>query len=169
MSYRAPEVSRALAAALKALNAADTDYGKLLAIRDGMEALDRIGDDGSGAIDALSEAGIARGLDPDDVQNALAEGIHLSHEDRARQNNTHKSNGNGIHQTSDIPLREKLGRSERSERLNGKERSWRDAAVTAATLRTKTFEPIKFILPGLITEGVNLLVSRPKLGGVIPK
>jgi hypothetical protein len=42
--------------------------------------------------------------------------------------------------------------------------SWRDTAVTAATLRTKTFQPIKFILPGLITEGVNLLVSRPKLG-----
>jgi hypothetical protein len=42
--------------------------------------------------------------------------------------------------------------------------SWRDTAVTAIALRTKTFEPIKFILPGLITEGVNLLVSPPKLG-----
>jgi RecA-family ATPase len=39
-----------------------------------------------------------------------------------------------------------------------------DTAVTAAVLRTKTFQPIKEIVKGVIVEGVNLLVSRPKFG-----
>jgi RecA-family ATPase len=42
--------------------------------------------------------------------------------------------------------------------------SWRDTAVTAAVLRTKIFQLIKFIVSKLIPEGVTLLVSRPKLG-----
>lgn len=59
------------------------------------------------------------------------------------------------------------GASDRPDDKAGKpapKQSWRDTAVTAAVLRTKTFQPIKYILPGLITEGVNLLVLRPKLG-----
>ena len=42
--------------------------------------------------------------------------------------------------------------------------AWRDGIVTASALRTKTFAPVKFVVPGLIPEGVTLLVSKPKQG-----
>jgi hypothetical protein len=35
---------------------------------------------------------------------------------------------------------------------------------TAAALRTKVFEPIKYIVPGYIAEGCTILAGRPKLG-----
>jgi AAA domain-containing protein len=35
---------------------------------------------------------------------------------------------------------------------------------TAATLRTMTFAPLKYIVPGLIVEGLVLLAGRPKVG-----
>ena len=35
---------------------------------------------------------------------------------------------------------------------------------SAAELQTMTFQPLKFLLPGLVPEGASLLVSRPKLG-----
>jgi hypothetical protein len=35
---------------------------------------------------------------------------------------------------------------------------------TAASLRNKVFEPIKFIVPGFIVEGCTILAGRPKLG-----
>jgi hypothetical protein len=41
---------------------------------------------------------------------------------------------------------------------------WRGSAITANALRDKMFDPIKFVLPGYITEGVTLLVSKPKMG-----
>jgi AAA domain len=87
------------------------------------------------AIDALSEAAIARNLDPDEVQAALAEAA------------TPRTNG-------------KANRSAEGGAPGG-------AAVnirTAATLRTKTFEPIHYIVPGYIAEGCTILAGRPKLG-----
>jgi hypothetical protein len=36
--------------------------------------------------------------------------------------------------------------------------------LSAAELQTMTFQPLKFILPGLVPEGATLLVSRPKFG-----
>jgi predicted ATP-dependent serine protease len=38
------------------------------------------------------------------------------------------------------------------------------AVRTAAALRIKVFEPIKFIVPGYIVEGCTILAGRPKLG-----
>ena len=35
---------------------------------------------------------------------------------------------------------------------------------TAALLRTRTFQPIKFVVPGYISEGLTILAGRPKLG-----
>jgi AAA domain len=35
---------------------------------------------------------------------------------------------------------------------------------TAAHLRTRTFDPIKYIVPGYIAEGCTILAGRPKLG-----
>jgi hypothetical protein len=42
--------------------------------------------------------------------------------------------------------------------------SGRAAMFSAATLRTMTFEPIRFVLPGFVPEGLTLLVGRPKVG-----
>ena len=42
--------------------------------------------------------------------------------------------------------------------------SWRDAAIRAPELCDRQFPDVKFLIPGLIPEGVTLLVSRPKLG-----
>jgi hypothetical protein len=40
----------------------------------------------------------------------------------------------------------------------------RDSTITAAALRTMTFPPVRYLLPGYIPEGVTLLVGRPKVG-----
>jgi hypothetical protein len=42
--------------------------------------------------------------------------------------------------------------------------SWRDFMFSAAELRTMTFEPVRYVVPGFIVEGVTLLVGRPKIG-----
>jgi AAA domain/Primase C terminal 2 (PriCT-2) len=39
-----------------------------------------------------------------------------------------------------------------------------DGLVTAADLRSMTFPPVRFVLPGFVPEGVTLLVGRPKIG-----
>src|SRR5215813_9957401 len=36
--------------------------------------------------------------------------------------------------------------------------------VTANELRSKTFPPVKYVVPGIIPEGVTLLVAKPKEG-----
>jgi hypothetical protein len=81
--YRSADVARALTGAKLAIRAADSDYGKILAIRDGKADLERLGDDGSGATDELSNFAISVGLDPDDVQKALAHGVQLVLDERA--------------------------------------------------------------------------------------
>jgi hypothetical protein len=82
---RDSDVSRALAEAMEAMRRAETDHGKLLAVRDGAEALDRLGDDGSGALDELSDSAIyVHNLDPNDVQTVLAQGAALALEARGR-------------------------------------------------------------------------------------
>jgi hypothetical protein len=47
---------------------------------------------------------------------------------------------------------------------NNPTRRWDDYVVSAAELRKAVFDPISYILPGFITEGVTLLVGRPKVG-----
>ena len=42
--------------------------------------------------------------------------------------------------------------------------TWGSSIVSAAELRTMTFEPVRYVLPGFIVEGVTLLVGRPKVG-----
>jgi AAA domain len=41
---------------------------------------------------------------------------------------------------------------------------WRSTMVSASALRTMTFDPVRFVVPGLVPEGLTLLVSRPKAG-----
>ena len=48
--------------------------------------------------------------------------------------------------------------------MGGATQRRRDLMMSAAELRMKTFEPVRYVLPGLIPEGVTLLVARPKAG-----
>src|SRR5690349_610698 len=41
---------------------------------------------------------------------------------------------------------------------------WMAGAITAKELQAKQFDPVRFVLPGIIPEGVTLLVGKPKLG-----
>ena len=42
--------------------------------------------------------------------------------------------------------------------------SWRDQAFTAAALQKQQFSPVRYVVPGLIPEGLTLLCGRPKGG-----
>lgn len=42
--------------------------------------------------------------------------------------------------------------------------NWREHVVTAAALQRMTFPPIKYVVPGLIPEGLSMLVGKPKIG-----
>jgi len=53
--------------------------------------------------------------------------------------------------------------SERSQ-LSQATYNWSEQIITAADLRTIKFDPIKFVVPGFIPEGLTLLVGRPKIG-----
>jgi hypothetical protein len=43
-------------------------------------------------------------------------------------------------------------------------RDWRANAVTAGELRTMTFPPVSYVVPGLIPEGLAILAGKPKIG-----
>jgi hypothetical protein len=43
-------------------------------------------------------------------------------------------------------------------------KTWRDFATTAPALCDERFPTVKFLIPGLLPEGVMILASRPKLG-----
>jgi hypothetical protein len=115
---RDPDVSTALARAMEAMRRAETDHGKLLAVRDGAEALDRLGDDGSGALDELSDSAIyVHNLNPNDVQIVLAQGAALVLEapGRAARTNGH---GAGYHNANGAPhSKEKKRRNLAFDRL----------------------------------------------------
>lgn len=42
--------------------------------------------------------------------------------------------------------------------------NWRDHVVSASDLRLMKFEPIRYVLPRFIPEGLSFLVGRPKIG-----
>ena len=42
--------------------------------------------------------------------------------------------------------------------------AWHENTFSAADLRTMTFEPVRYVLPRFIPEGMTLLVGRPKVG-----
>jgi len=41
---------------------------------------------------------------------------------------------------------------------------WQTRIFTASDLQRETFAPIKHIVPGIVTEGLNMLAGRPKFG-----
>ena len=42
--------------------------------------------------------------------------------------------------------------------------TWRAHTFTAASLKTMTFNPVRWVVPGVIPEGVTILAGRPKIG-----
>ena len=42
--------------------------------------------------------------------------------------------------------------------------SWRECVFSATILQRKTFAPIKYVVEGLLPDGLSLLVGRPKIG-----
>src|SRR5262245_18054853 len=67
------------------------------------------------------------------------------------------------------------GRAAEAGRRNGKggrqpppvrrdERTADQKPLSAETLMTLTFSPIKYVVPGIIVEGLTLLAGKPKLG-----
>jgi hypothetical protein len=49
-------------------------------------------------------------------------------------------------------------------RVDGAADWWIEGAVTAAQLQRMTFEPLRFVVPELVPEGVALLAGKPKVG-----
>lgn len=41
---------------------------------------------------------------------------------------------------------------------------WRNSVITASDLKTKTFNPVKYVIPGYIAEGVTIFAGKPKIG-----
>jgi hypothetical protein len=69
--------------------------------------------------------------------------------------------------------REKIGEGPRADARNDRDASppppppkpsWRDGMITARELCTETFQPLKFIVPGILPEGLTILAGRPKIG-----
>lgn len=67
----------------------------------------------------------------------------------------HKRNGNGIYQD-----RNGLRQFGRAPDLGW----WRERLKLTAHLRDLRFDPMRYVVPGLIPEGVTLLAGRPKIG-----
>lgn len=42
--------------------------------------------------------------------------------------------------------------------------SWMKGAISAAALQQKHFDPVRYVMPGYIPEGITLLVGKPKIG-----
>jgi Bifunctional DNA primase/polymerase, N-terminal/Primase C terminal 2 (PriCT-2) len=53
--------------------------------------------------------------------------------------------------------------SEQGDQQKDQVKGWRDTAFSAAELRMMTFEPVRYVLPRFIPEGMTLLVGRPKV------
>src|SRR5262249_54590899 len=55
-------------------------------------------------------------------------------------------------------------RPKKTYALAEKPKTWRDGLITAKALQTKTFAPVRIIVPGLIPEGVTIVAGKPKIG-----
>jgi hypothetical protein len=129
-----PACRQALGRGLNALREADGELAKLIAIRDTAEAIEPFNE--QDPIDHLSNVAIdIYRLNPDLVTGAIGQGMRRARERRAGE-------------------------------LNGKANGAdpKSFGISAAELQRMTFPPTRYILPGIIPQGLTLLVSRPKLG-----
>jgi hypothetical protein len=115
---------------------------------------------------------------PDAVQKTLASGLEAGlgkpHPDLSdRMGGVYRSDGSG--KPSDRTVCDKVGKAAEEgpnigngtadvDPKDGTRWDWREHAIRLDDLQTKTFEPIQYILSGIITEGLTLLVGRPKIG-----
>ena len=69
------------------------------------------------------------------------------------------------HVNGDAAIREAADKVWTEElKIDPEPKWWRNQVFTAAELQKKTFDPVKFIVPQLIPEGLTLLCGRPKVG-----
>lgn len=47
---------------------------------------------------------------------------------------------------------------------NDSRSGWRDAVISANDLKTKVFNPVKYAVPGYVSEGVTIFAGKPKVG-----
>jgi AAA domain len=92
--------------------------------------------------DDVRTIALARGMSPGEFQELLRPPV-----DRPRPNGQH----NAPH----------VGGRNNSQDDRG---PWLNKTFTADALQKMTFQPLTYLLPGLVPEGLCLLVSRPKLG-----
>jgi hypothetical protein len=75
---------------------------------------------------------------------------------------TRNSRENPVHINTLFYLARQFGWS--NDCAAGQKKSWKDGLITARELKTKKFDPMRIILPGLITEGLTILAAKPKIG-----
>jgi AAA domain-containing protein len=77
----------------------------------------------------------------------------------------HPKDWTEAHVNGDAAIREAADKVWTEElKIDPEPKWWRNQVFTAAELQKKTFEPVKFIVPQLIPEGLTLLCGRPKVG-----
>jgi AAA domain-containing protein len=137
--------------AIIAIRSATNEIARLRAISTAARQLDPITQ--SDAIDHLSDMAIdVFGLDPKDVQAALANGWKLRDEDRS--GGARRQDGD---QRADTDARDR-------KRGQDKPGAWRENLIDPQKLCDERFPEVKYVVPGIFPEGVTLLASRPKLG-----
>jgi hypothetical protein len=47
---------------------------------------------------------------------------------------------------------------------NKPQTDWRSSVITASDLKSKSFSPVKYVVPGYIPEGVTIFAGKPKIG-----
>jgi hypothetical protein len=117
---------------------------------------------------------------PDAVQKTLASGIRAGlekpHPDLSdRVGDSRRPNGSDeIHDrivsgdqapsTTEGKPKFEPGTGDPEAKVSKRGWDWREDAISLSDLQSKAFDPIHYILPGIIPEGLTLLVGRPKLG-----
>jgi hypothetical protein len=132
------------------------------------------------AVDCLQDAAISYGLvaelGQDWVQQTIAEAFQEQTNDEAKPNKDGNEDdvtilkssngyGDGIDEAFEAADREAERERAEAERKGANVISPRPITIrTAAELRCKVFDAIKYIVTGYIVEGCTLLAGRPKLG-----
>ena len=155
LAPRDPEVQHLLCEMQKALGAEPDEFRRRQIIKQTAEELEPLGDDVA-EDDFYNILVNALGYDEDFVTAAMASGFRASKERR-----TEVDRIAGQYEFVPFP---------RTARLNGAAKhspaksNWRDNVIAARDLCSKAFPPLKWVIPGLLPEGVTLLASRPKVG-----
>jgi hypothetical protein len=105
------------------------------------------------AVDELSAAALESGLPPDEVQTTLASGFAAGLKSPAAPPEDRPPSRTADHEAK------KASGGGKPPRFN-----WREGAISAQALMAKVFPDTVYIVPGILPEGLTLLVGRPKVG-----